>query len=178
MLMNELLPFFVSNWMISFLLLGTHEGGAVTDNLVWKLVDRFDAKLRSEEIVSVHNDGPTEIPEKHIYKTGMTVNQASSASQSDSLETSLTTSAKVSDVITSASLEAGLKNTIGHSLSKSSSETKDWSEETTTTWTIPPYTNYIVTRTIVDFTGRVPGDDLTVHFPHLDITATDIPHKN
>ena len=171
----ELLPFFVSNWIISFLLLGSYAGG-FSDDQVWRLVDRFDAKLENKAIISISNGGPTSISESRTYTTGMTVTNTSSATQSDSLEMSLTTSAGASGMGMSASVEAGLKSTISQSLSQSSSETKTWSEEVTTVYDIPPWTKYIVTQNQIDYNGKVPGDNVEVMITDVVVTTEAILH--
>ena len=140
------------------------------------MVDRFDAKLETKKIISKNNYAPTSIKEKCTYTTGMTVNETSSATQSESLEVSLTTSAGASGAGMSASVEAGLKSTISQSLSQSSSVTTTWSEEVTTEYDIPPYTNYVVTQNIMNYNGRVPGDNVHVMITDVDIKATPISH--
>lgn len=161
--------------MISFLLLGSYAGG-FSDDQVWRLVDRFDATLQTKEIISISNGGPTSITQSIKYTTGMSVTNASSATQSDSLEVSLTTSAGASGGGMSASVEAGLKSTISQSLSRSSSETTTWSEEVTTVYDIPPWTKYVVTQNLIDYNGRVPGDNVHVMITDVDIKATPISH--
>ena len=172
----ELLPFFVSNWIISFLLLGSYAGG-FSDDQVWRLVDRFDAKLRTQEIISFANNAPTSIKQTRTYTTGVTVNETFSATNSNSLEMSLKTSAGASEDSMSASVEAGLTSTISQSLSKSSSVTSTWSEEVTTEYDIPPYTNYVVTQNVMDYAGKVAGDNVQVMITTpMDIKTTPIPH--
>jgi len=154
---------------------GSYAGGFSNDQ-VWRLVERFDAQLLTKEIISITNGGPTSIKQTHKYTTGMTVTDASSATQADSLEVSLTTSAGASGPGVSASVEAGLKSTISTSLSKSSSETTSWSEEVTTEYDIPPYTKYVVTQNIMDYNGKVTSDNVQVMITNVIVTTSKITH--
>jgi len=154
---------------------GSYAGG-FSDDQVWRLVERFDAKLRTKVILSYSNDSPTLINQTITYKTGMTVTNTSSATQSETLEVSLTTSAEASGGGMSASVEAGLKSTISQSLSQSSSETTTWSEEKETEYVIPEYMKYVVTQNIMDYNGRVPGDNVQVMITNVDVTTSKITH--
>jgi len=154
---------------------GSYAGG-FSDGLVWRLVDRFDATLQTNEIISISNGGSTSINQTRTYTIGMTVTNTSSATQSDSLAVSLKTSAGASEGGMSASVEAGLKSTISQSLSQSSSETKTWSEKFKTAYDIPPYTKYVVTQNIMDYNGRVPGDNVQVMITNTVVKETPIPH--